>query len=61
MITFKIIKVNKYFTGLVVGPGEFNFKFYFDNSKYFPGIYFSSLFIIIIIIFYLKNFLNIRK
>ncbi len=57
----QIIKVNKYFTGLVVGPGEFNFKFYFDNSKYFPGIYFSSLFIIIIIIFYLKNFLNIRK
>ncbi len=57
----QIIKVNKYFTGLLLGPGEFNFKLYFDNSKYFPGIYFSSLFIIIIIIFYLKNFLNIRK
>ena len=56
-----VIKVNEYFTGLVLNPGEFKFMFYFDNSKYLTGVYISILIGILIFIAYIKNFLNFRK
>ena len=56
-----IIKINDYFTGLVIEPGEYNFELYFDNSKYLPGVYFSLIMALLILIFYIKNLFNLRK
>ena len=52
----KIIKVNNYFTGILLKPGNYKFNLYFDNSKYLIGIYISLISFITLILF--KNFFN---
>lgn len=47
----EIIKVNEYFTGIVLQPGKYNFRFYFDNSKYFIGLYISIIYFFALILF----------
>ena len=56
-----IIKANYYFTGIIMEPGNYKVKVYFDNSVYKYGIYFSLLFVILIIFSYFKNYFNLRK
>ena len=42
-------------------PGNYKVEIYFDNSVYKYGIYFSVLFVILIIFAYFKNYFNLRK
>ena len=56
-----IIKANYYFTGIIMEPGNYKVEIYFDNSVYKYGIYFSVLFVILIIFAYFKNYFNLRK
>ena len=56
-----IIKANYYFTGIIMEPGNYKVEIYFDNSVYKYGIYFSVLFVILIIFSYFKNYFNLRK
>ena len=55
------IKANYYFTGILMKPGKYNIKFYFDNSYYKPGIYISIIFLIILSLFYKFNYFNLRR
>ena len=48
-----IIKANGIFKAIVLPPGEGNIRVYFDNSKYFFGIYISVISWIILIMYLL--------
>ena len=56
----KTIKVNYYFTGIIMKPGKYKIKVYFDNSSYRFGIYLSIAVVLIISLTYKFNFFNLR-
>lgn len=57
----ELIKVNDFFTGIVLRPGKYEFDLFFNNSSYFTGIIISIVVILILSFFYLKNIFNFRK
>ena len=54
-------QANYYFTGVIMKPGKYKVKFYFDNSNYRFGIYISIIFMMIIGLSYNFNYFNLRK
>jgi len=50
----EVFKVNYFFKGILLKPGEYEIDVYFENKKYFFGIYLSIISIIIIYFIYLK-------
>lgn len=54
----EIIRVNNYFTGIILKPGDYSFTLYFDNSKYYIGIYISIISIIFMLLYIFLNSKN---
>ena len=57
----ELIKVNEFFTGIVLKPGKYEFDLFFNNSSYLNGIIISICVILILSFFYLKNLFNFRR
>lgn len=57
----EIIKANYYFTGVIMKPGKYKIKIYFDNSIYKFGIYASIISILFLSLIYRLNYFNLRK
>lgn len=49
----KIIKANYLFKGVIMKPGKYTFEIFFNNKKYYLGIYLSMISALIILMLYL--------